>query len=139
MRPSRRRVKPPTARPSASSAGSHSGRPVNGREPLLGVDVPSTPFVEAGAVEAAGDVLAAGAVAAAVFFGLDECCAPCTPLDGVWREMLLLFVLELLFVTELLVVLLFVVELFVTELFVVLLLVTLVDVVTVVVLLDEPH
>jgi hypothetical protein len=47
---------------------------VNGREPLLGVAVvPRTPFVEAGAVDAAGDVLAAGAVAAAAFFGLDEC------------------------------------------------------------------
>jgi hypothetical protein len=118
---------------------------VNGREPPLGVaDVPSTPFVEAGAVEAAGDVEEAGAVAAATFFGLDECCAPCTPLvAGVWRETLLLFVLELfvveLFVTELLVVELLVVELFTTELFVVLLLVTLVEVVTVVVLVDEPH
>ena len=113
---------------------------MNGREPPLGVaDVPSTPFVEAGAVEAAGDVEEAGAVAAATFFGLDECCAPCTPLvAGVWRETLLLFVLEL-FVTELLVVELLVVELFTTELFVVLVLVTLVVVVTVVVLLDEPH
>lgn len=59
------------------SAGSHSGKPVNGREPLLGVAVlPRTPCVVAGAVDAAGEVEDAGAVAAAAFFGLDECCAP---------------------------------------------------------------
>jgi len=95
---------------------------VNGRVPLLGVaEVPRTPFVDAGAVEAAGDVVAAGAdeVAGVAFF--DECCAPWTPLlvDGEVREVLLLFV----------------VELFVTELFVVLLLVTLVFVVELVLLL----
>ena len=118
---------------------------MNGREPLLGVaDVPRTPFVEAGAVEAAGDVEEAGAVAAAAFLGLDECCALWTPLvAGVEREVLLFCFVELfaveLFVTELLVVELLVVELFTTELFVVLLLVTLVVVVTVVVLLDKPH
>jgi hypothetical protein len=49
---------------------------VNGRLPLLGVAVvPRTPFVDAGAVEAAGEVEDAGAVAAAVAFGLDECVA----------------------------------------------------------------
>ena len=50
---------------------------MNGRVPLLGVaEVPRTPFVDAGAVEAAGDVVAAGAdeVAGVAFF--DECCAP---------------------------------------------------------------
>ena len=104
---------------------------MNGRVPLLGVaEVPRTPFVDAGAVEAAGDVVAAGAdeVAGVAFF--DECCAPWTPLlvDGEVREVLLLFVVEL-FVTELLVVVLLVVELFTTELFVVLLFVTLVFVV----------
>jgi hypothetical protein len=47
---------------------------VNGRVPLLGeAVVPRTPFVVAGAVEAAGAFAAAGADA---FFGLDECCAP---------------------------------------------------------------
>jgi hypothetical protein len=119
---------------------------VKGSEPLLGVaDVPRTPFVDAGAVEAAGEEEDAGAVAPAVVFGLDECCAPLTPLlvAGEVFEVLLLFVVELLvvelLVVELLVVELFVVELFVTELFVVLLFVTLVVVVTVVVLLDEPH
>jgi hypothetical protein len=104
---------------------------VNGRVPLLGVaDVPRTPCVDAGAVEAAGDVAAAGADDAAGVAFFDECCAPWTPLlvDGVVREMLLLFVAEL-FVTELLVVVLLVVELFTTVLFVVLLLVTLVFVV----------
>jgi len=110
---------------------------VNGSVPLLGVaDVPRTPCVDAGAVEAAGDVVAAGAddVAGMAFF--DECCAPWTPLlaDGVVREVLLLLVVEL-FVTELLVVVLLVVELFTTELFVVLLLVTLVFVVELVLLL----
>ena len=110
---------------------------MNGRVPLLGVaEVPRTPFVDAGAVEAAGDFAAAGAdeVAGVAFF--DECCAPWTPLlvDGEVREVLLLFVVEL-FVTELLVVLLLVTELFVTELFVVLLLVTLVFVVELVLLL----
>ncbi len=116
------------------SAGSHSGRPVNGREPLFGVAlVPRTPFVEAGAVDAAGDVDAEGEVAAAgaddfdAFAGADDFCAALTPLlvDGDVFDTLLLFVVEL-FVTELLVVLLLVTELFVTELFVVLLLLTLV-------------
>ena len=91
---------------------------MNGRVPLLGVaDVPRTPFVDAGAVEAAGDFAAAGAddVAGVAFF--DECCAAFTALlvDGVLRETLLLFVTDVL-----------VVELLVTEVFVVLLLVTLV-------------
>jgi hypothetical protein len=94
---------------------------VNGRVPLLGVaDVPRTPCVDAGAVEAAGDVAAAGAddFAGVAFF--DECCAAFTALlvDGVLRETLLLFVVEL-FVTELLVVELFVVLLLVTLVFVV--------------------
>ena len=117
---------------------------MNGRVPLLGVaDVPRTPCVDAGEVEAAGDVAAAGAddFAGVAFF--DECCAAWTPLlvDGEVREVLLLFVAEL-FVVELFVTELLVVELFTTELFVVLLLVTLVfDVVLLDVVLfeDELH
>jgi hypothetical protein len=86
---------------------------VNGSVPLLGdAVVPSTPFVDAGAVEAAGEVVAAGAADFAGAFGVDDFCAACTPLlvEGDVFETLLLFVVTLL-VTEL-----FVVELFVTEL-----------------------
>ena len=46
---------------------------MNGREPLLGVAlVPRTLFVEAGAVDAAGDVAAAGADDFDAFAGADD-------------------------------------------------------------------
>ena len=79
--------------------------------PLLGVaEVPRTPFVDAGAVEAAGDVVAAGAdeVAGVAFF--DECCAPWTPLlvDELFTTVLfvVLLLVTLVFVVELLLVVL---------------------------------